>query len=219
MRQYKINPTSQAPPLCGDIDGTAWAAAEVLSIDNWPWHQGGLKQQTEARLLYDNQALYLQFQCDDVHSYAEATELNGAVYKDSCVELFAAPGRDPAEGYFNFEANCCGTFHLGFGPGRDGRQLITPELAKRIEVATSIPGPTKNESPTDQHWWLAAKLPLEVIAGMAGRAVQAKPGDLWRANFYRCGGKTDDQYACWNPITVASPDFHRPECFGRLLLA
>jgi len=46
--------------------------------------------------------------------------------------------------------------------------------------------------------------------------IRDRSGTVWRANFYRCGGKTDTQYACWNPIGCEKPDFHRPEFFGDL---
>jgi len=218
-RQYDVNPASHPPPLSGRIEGTVWGDGDLLSIDNYPWYQSGLKQATQARILYDAQSLYVQFQCEDVHSYSEATKLNGPVYKDSCVELFAAPSPDPQAEYFNFETNCCGTFHLGYGPARADRRLISPELASRITVASSVPTATKEESPDDDRWWLTANLPFDVLSEFTGRRVRASSGDIWRANFYRCGGKTDDQYACWNPIAAPAPDFHRPEFFGRLVFA
>jgi len=217
MRQYTIKPAPQTVPLCGEVAGTVWQAAETLAIDNWPWYQAGDKQPTQTRLLYDEAAVYIQFQCQDKHIYSEATELNGDVYKDSCVEFFANVAPEVGPGYFNFEANCCGVFHLGFGPGRGGRKLITEDLAGLIAVACSEPGPTRDESPDDSGWWLAARIPFDVLSEFTGRDVSPKAGDYWRANFYRCGGKTDDQYACWNPITSPQPDFHRPECFGRLI--
>jgi len=219
MRKYTVRRTTEAPPLAGDVADTPWRAAEIASIDNWPWYQGGQKQPTEVRLLFDAEAIYVQFQCIDKHIYSRVTELNGPVYEDSCVEFFAATDPDAAGGYFNFEANCCGVFHLGFGPGRDGRKLITPELASRIEIVSSEPGPTRDESPDDGSWWLAVKLPFDVLGEFTGTPAAGRAGDAWRANFYRCGGKTDGQYACWNPIAAARPDFHRPECFGRLRFA
>ena len=219
IREYVIKPATQTVPLCGHVAGTPWQGADVLAIDNWPWYQGGDKQPTEARLLYDDAAIYVQFQCEDKHIYSEAAELNGDVYKDSCVELFASVEPEAGPDYFNFEANCCGVFHLGFGAARQGRKLVTAALAARVDVASSEAGPTRDESPDDARWWLAARLPFDLLSEFAGRSVSPKAGDYWMANFYRCGGKTDEQYACWNPIIASQPDFHRPECFGPLVFA
>ena len=197
-------------------EDTAWAEADRLLIDEFPWFIHGQKQQTNVALLYDDEAVYALFVCEDAHIYSVETRTNGDVYKDSCVELFADPDGAAGAGYFNFEANCCGVVHLGLGPGRGERRLAGEDIHRKIEVATSIPTDAKDESPNDDGWWLAAKLPLAALSEFTGAKVQPASGDTWRANFYRCGGKTDEQYACWNRITVDKPDFHRPECFGTL---
>jgi hypothetical protein len=97
--------------------------------------------------------------------------------------------------------------------------LSTPAQAARIKVATSVPGSTKEESPSDNGWWLAAELPWDMLSEFTGVKIAPKAGTAWRANFYRCGGKTDEQYGSWNPITSPKPDFHRPECFGNITFA
>lgn len=196
-------------------DDPAWVAAERLAVDEFPWYESGDKQATDVALLYDDASLFALFVCEDKHISAVETAPNGNVYLDSCVEFFAAPVGQ--EGYFNFEANCCGTVHLGFGLGRHDRRLAPPSVHNGICAATSIPTPTKEESPTDDGWWLAAAIPFAAISDLAGSEAIARSGAVWRANFYRCGGKTDPQYACWNPIAAEKPDFHRPEFFGELI--
>jgi len=197
-------------------DDPSWSAAERLSIDEYPWYEQGQRQGTSVALLYDAEAVHALFVCEDRHIHAVETRPNGNVYLDSCVELFAnvAPERDA--GYFNFEANCCGTFHLGFGPGRQDRRLASPEVLDQIRVAASIPTPTKEEASTDDGWWLAVAMPFSAISRLAGFDVAPGPGTVWRANLYRCGGKTDPQYACWSRIDWPKPDYHRPEFFGIL---
>ena len=218
MRTYRIKRATRTPALSGEVKGTAWQSAEALAVDNWPWYVGGDKQPTEIRVLYDDRAIYVQFQCVDRHIYSRTTELNGPVYKDSCAEFFAGTDPDAGPEYFNFEANCCGVFHLGFGSGRHDRRLITPELASRVEVASSERGPIRDEKPDDSHWWVAARLPLDVLSEFTGRTVAPKPGDQWRANFYRIGGRLDGQYACWSLIELPTPDYHRPEFFGQVVI-
>ena len=197
-------------------DDPAWEQADRLAIDVWPWYAAGEKQATRAAVLYDDRAVYALFICQDRHIHAVETRPNGDVYLDSTVEWFAAPAPGRDGGYFNLEANCCGTIHLGWGPGREGRRLAEPDVFNDLCVVTSIPTPTKAESLNDDGWWLAAALPFKALSRFAGFTVAPASGDAWRANFYRCGGKTDPQYACWNPIAFEKPDFHRPEFFGDL---
>lgn len=216
MREYTVGRAAETPPLTGDLDGP-WADAPTLAIDAWPWDTGRDRQATTARLLYDDEALYLQYVCEDTHLEATATELNGEVWTDSCVEFFAAPAPGERPGYVNFEANCCGAFLMGYGPGRGQREFVAPEVAAGVRVATPVPGPTKEPSPDDDGWWLAAALPFGVLSALAGHRVAPSPGDRWRANCYRCGGRTE--FAAWNPVEAPDPDFHRPEQFGAISFA
>jgi hypothetical protein len=214
MREYTVERTAEAPALTGSVEG-AWAEANVLDIDTWPWDSGLDRQATTARALYDDDAIYLQYDCEDDHIQAEATELNGQVWKDSAVEFFVRPHEDRPH-YLNFEGTCCETFLMGVGPDRD-RTHVTPEVAADVRVATSVPGPTKEPHPDDSGWWLAVALPFEALSALAGRSVAPASGDTWRANCYRIGGGTE--HAAWNPIDAPEPDFHRPDDFGRFTFA
>lgn len=219
MRSYVIHRASGPVPLCGDPSAGPWAAADVAKIDQLPRYKEGVKQAAEARVLYDDRAICLQFLCEDRHISAEVTETNGPVSKDSCVEFFATIEPDRGPDYFNIEVNCCGTRLMKWGVERNGRKLITPEQARRIEVVTSVPGPTKAESPSDNGWWVTYAIPWDLLREYTGRSIAPQAGTRWRANFYRCGGKTDEQYGVWSEIKWAKPDYHRPEFFGELEFA
>jgi hypothetical protein len=219
-KSYVITRITDQVPLVGDPKAGPWKKAKTLKIDQFPWYTSGDKQATTVRVVYDDQAMYTQFLCEDEHIFAQTTQLNGPVCKDSCVEFFASILPEEAPDYFNLEINCCGTFLLGFNSNRRGSGVITPQLAGRIKVASSLPGPTKAESPADNGWWVAVRLPFDVIAELPGQPVKVSSGTAWKANFYRCGGKTDRQYGCWSPADsskFAKPAFHVPECFGTFI--
>ena len=214
-RRHTVARADGPVELSGSVRATSWPRARPLHVDVYPWYAGGGKQATEVRLLYDPDNLYAQFRCRDLHIFSAETKLNGDVYKDSCVEMFA--GID--EVYFNLEINCCGVMHLGVGSGRTPRRLVDAVLAGQIKIATSIRSPIKAESPDDRDWWVAARLPFAVLNKFTARVLTPRPGATWRANFYRCGGRIDPQYACWSPIDTPEPDYHRPEFFGELRFA
>lgn len=209
---------AQGPvPLNGDPTAGPWAVGHVIRIDQLPWQPGAAAQRTDVRLLYDARCLYMQFRCQDRHVFSCTTALNGPVCEDSCVEFFATPFPELGPDYLNLEVNCCGVLHVAYGPDRWRRTKIAPELAREIAVAASEPGPTREERPDDREWWVAVALPFGVISELAGAPVRAGSGTQWRANFYRCGGRADPQYATWAPVQAPQPDYHRPECFGSLL--
>ena len=65
-------------------------------------------------------------------------------------------------------------------------------------------------------WELALVIPATVFSKYP---ICLEEGGRLRANFYKCG---DDlpvpHFVSWNPITTEKPNFHRPECFGELVL-
>jgi len=214
MKSYLIKRANGPVPLCGDAPAAPWKTADLAQIDQYPWYKAGAKQVTNARAVYDDKALYLQFLCEDRHIFSRVTETGGNVCNDSCVEFFATIDPDQGPDYFNIETNCCGTRLMGFGPQREGRRRLLPGQAERIQIVTSIPAKTRDEQKGDNGWWAAIELPFDFLSEFTGRTIAPKPGTRWRANFYRCGGKTEPQCACWNPIEWKTPDYHRPEFFG-----
>ena len=215
MKSYSVQRLPGEIKLDADAGAAPWRNLKPLKIDFFPWYESGGKQMTTVKACVTPSRLCIQFECEDRHISARCTTLNGLVCRDSCVELFASAPEDPGN-YFNLEINCCGTIHLGYGPDRDHRRLASAKLAQRIEVFHSVGGPTKDELPEDDGWVLRVGLPLDALSEFIGASVAAAPGIRWRANFYRCGGVTDPQYACWSPVGTPGPDFHRPEYFGAL---
>ena len=67
-------------------------------------------------------------------------------------------------------------------------------------------------------WTVEYSIPFSFIEEYFGK-LDIRPGFRFKGNFYKCGDETKyTHYGCWNPIKVASPDFHRPEFFGDLVL-
>lgn len=217
MKQCSISRVDGPVPLSDGVEGTPWAAGSAVGIDEFPWHTTGSTQSTVVRPLYDDETLYLQYLVEDAHSSAETTDLNGPVWEDSCVEMFAMiePQRRPD--YINLEVNCVGTFRLGFGPDRHDRELIAKDRAEAIKVETSVTSSTKEESPDDRGWWVVVALPFETLSAFTGTPVSPSEGTVWRGNFHRLGGKTNPQFAVWNPVETTEPDFHRPSEFGQFV--
>lgn len=205
MQKYRISQfESQTPD---------WSQVPSFEIAFFPWYEKGLRQATTMQLAIAGGALWWKAQAHDQHSYAQVTELNGPVYMDSCVEFFLSPRAERGSAYLNFEVNCCGTLHLAYGAGRENRRLCTIEEASQIEIRTSIASPVKIENAQDSTWETELRIPLSLIESMTGETLHF---ETWFANFYRCGGRVEDQYGVWNPIETAEPDYHRPEQFGAL---
>jgi hypothetical protein len=157
----------------------------------------------------------VSFLCEDGHIWAEHWQRDSEVYKDDCVELFAAPDVGQPNNYFNLEMNVRGAFldhHRPLGPPR---AEFNEWDAQGILIATSIAGSLNNDCDADRYWILEAAIPLCNYAKVA-RHVPPRDGDVWRINLNRCGGNTNAQYSQWSPAKIKSPNFHVPEFFGRM---
>lgn len=197
-------------------DAAMWETIPSLELAAFPWYRSGTCHRTRARLVHDGERIIAEFVCEDTHISSRIIDLNGAVWNDSCVELFLRP--DPARDrhYFNIEINACGTLLMAWGADRNTRAYIDFDDAKDIKIFHSVSGMLKNESPHDTSWRIVAPLPLSVFRRLSGLPLAIESGTRWTGNFYRCGGITNPQFACWSPIDHPVPDFHRPEYFGEL---
>src|SRR5660397_6823 len=70
------------------------------------------------RIAHVKNEIWLKFYVKEKNILAQEIHTNGDVYKDSCVEFFISINEN---NYYNFEFNCIGTIHIGYGPGRGNR--------------------------------------------------------------------------------------------------
>lgn len=202
----------------GRLDEPAWVAAPDVGPFQFPWWEQGKKEQTVAKLLYDDQNLYVAYICEDAHIWAEHTQRDSAVYMDDCVEVFTAPDPDRPNVYFNIEMNALGIFLDQFHPEGPGVPVREEWNGKGIRIATTISGTLNDDSDTDDHWILEAAIPFQNFAHVA-RHTPPRPGDLWRLGLNRCGGRTNPQYSQWSPGVTEKPAFHVPDRFGRAIFS
>jgi len=194
-----------------------WDMADVAGLNSWPWNRCGRRPFAEARLLWSRKRLYVRFQVKEEQVLARRTEFQSPVCHDSCVELFVS-----ANGmkYFNFEINCIGTLLAGYGPERRDRIRLPHCDARGIYISTSLPRGKQisvpKECPADGYM-VEYSIPFSLF-GKYSRTCAPKAGDMWKGNFYKCADELPEpHWGCWSPVRSRSPDFHKPEHFGKFL--
>jgi hypothetical protein len=217
---HRVARAPSPPPLeADDAAAEAWTAASAIPIAWFHPASATHRPRTEARLLYDDDALYLRFRVDDRYVRSVQTALHAPVCTDSCVEFFVRP-RDDA-GYVNFEMNAGGTLHASYirdwsrtADGFAAFRYLTPEEAGTITIRSSLPPVVEPEIAEPVVWTLAARIPLETLESCVG-PLRPLAGTSWRANFYKCGDRTrHPHWAAWSPVDELN--FHLPRCFGVL---
>ena len=203
----------------GLLDEPEWGMAESVGDFVFPWWNDskGPKAQTVAKLLWDDENLYLSFLCYDPYIYAEYTERDDPTWSDDCVELFASPDPEEVWNYYGFEINARGTVLDYFRAG-EGGNLDFPWNAEEIRIVSSVEGTLNDDTDTDQSWTVEVAIPFSNFVMYAGKD-RPEEGDVWRANLNRCGGKTQQQYSQWSSSDTPKPSFHIPPRFGQMVFA
>src|SRR5688572_18239471 len=158
--RYDILRTPGPIRIDGKLDEAAWRQAAAVGDFNFNWWKEGPKEQTVAKVLWDDENLYVGYYCHDKHISAEVTQRHGPVSKDDCVEVFISPNVDKLRNYYGFEINVIGTM-LNFirADWYKGAFNTEPE---GVRYRTSFHGlPSKQDSPDDDHWILELAIPLK----------------------------------------------------------
>lgn len=152
-------------------------------------------QQTEVRLAFDEQRLYIAFRCFEDRMDELVTEYKDRdswVHRDDSVAVFLVP--DPRRGgYFQLGANAAGAMY-------DEKDIpAAPE---------SWDGTWRIETGREESAWTALfSIPFADLG-----VDSPKPGDRWMANFAR-REKPHDEQSCWSPVGKA---LHQLDRFGVL---
>lgn len=188
MKEYHI-PFSSEPEK---------SAPAVLDI--FRWEDNGYQPETEARLSCDGEFLYLLMTCREKNPLARFTADGSPVCRDSCMEFFFAPDGDCR--YCNIEINANGCCLTGIGASRYDR--IGADFLFSHPVGEVHDG----------FWCVKAVISTEKLKKLYG----TESIGFFTGNFYKCGDETEfPHYGMWSEAVSDTPDFHRPECFGRLI--
>lgn len=185
-----------------------WEGIEKIHIDTFWWVDNDYKPETTAQICYDSENIYVKFITAETEVTAKYKNMHEDVYKDSCVEFFLRPACDAR--YFNFEINCIGTLLLGIGPEDEGRDAVEVD-PKIFGITPSITDPDTFSGP---FWTLEYKIPFSFLKQYWG---EFDLSEGLFANCYKCGDETKyEHYGMWSPCLKDDPNFHRPQCFGRM---
>lgn len=218
----------------GNVDEPAWAAAApVGAFLVYPTHEPENGEATEARMLWDDENLYIAFKTVDKNIQASRTQRYEDVFNDDCVEAFISPFADRPQIYANIEINALGTFlseiHLS-APDPELEKMagvISSRYTKKpghylwsppgLQIGRQHKGTMNDESDEDSWWVIEMSIPLETFYHL-GLEQKPRAGDIWRFNLYRIGGKTVPPRRNLFFLPEGKGN-HSPEHYGRLVFS
>jgi hypothetical protein len=215
---YTVHRAGGTIAIDGSLNEDDWKEAPSVGAFQFPWWSEGKKEQTDARLLWDDTHLYVAFRCDDAHVWGEHSKRDSPVYRDDCVEVFTAPNPERPNDYFNIEMNVKSAFLDQHHPDGPGAKVKENWNARNVQIAVTVDGTLNDDSDTDRGWILEASIPFANFSKVAKNA-PPKAGDVWHLNLNRLGGKTNSQYSQWSSSRTERPNFHAPKGFGRVVFS
>ncbi len=195
--------------LDGRLDEPDWAA--VYPSESFFVYGGGRKIAdipTQARLLYDDEAVYVGFSCwlpGGGEPFAEEREHDGRVLDDDSVEVFLAPPQMEG-GYLHLMVNAAGSLRDQLVTAEKDETGVTtisrdPEWnAEGVEVATT---------PREGRWDLEIRVPLSDLGAEA-------VGGGWSANLTREFHSANQTSEFSSILPSDCEDFHDRAKFRRV---
>ncbi len=215
---YEVKRATSPIVIDGKPDDKAWAAAGKIELI-FPWDaQTGAKQKTTARLLWDDNYLYVSYECEDEDIVAFHTERDDPTYLDDAVEIFLNPLPSQTGVYFGLEMNARATLYdyiMYKALPSDSMHLFKQFDLQGVKLATSIDGTMNMRGDKDKGWSLEVAIPWSNFEGLSKRP---EPGDVWAANINRWDGvEPNRRMSNWSDPVQPRPNPHVPARFGQLL--
>ena len=215
---YRVKKTQASFNLKHHWHEGQWANTDHLRLAHFMGPRPEHFPETQVKLLYDDDNLYVFFRVKDQFVRAVAETTHDPVCQDSCVEFFFTCGKDVARGYFNLETNCGATllFYHQKEKGKNVRAVAT-EDCQRIKIMSSMPKKVDPEIAEPTLWTVKYALPIAMLKEYT-HVTEPGPGVVWKANFYKCADKTSHpHWLTWNPVDRPRPNFHLPQYFGTIV--
>lgn len=220
-KEYLIRRATAKPPLTGDFDAPQWRHADVADVTSFhPRSSADHRPRTEAKILHDDDGLYVIFRVHDRYVVCTRRENQTLTSNDSCVEVYFEPFPGK-KGYFNFEMNCGGALLLFYvidptrcSPGIFRHKHIVPQsLIDTMRIYHSMPKTLEKEIAEPVEWTVEYFIPHALMEAYVGTLAPAGER-TWRGNFHKCADDSSHpHWASWSAIGETL-NFHVPATFG-----
>jgi Carbohydrate family 9 binding domain-like len=228
---YDCHKTTHPPKIDGKLDDPAWKSApwtpDFIDIAS---PSSGIKPpfHTRAKLLWDDQYLYIAAELEEPDLHSTMTEHDTSLYKENNFEFFLKPFADQSgdrAGYFEFEINASKTtwdLYLPKPYSEGGKADSSWEITG-LRQAVVLHGTLNNPKDHDHGWTVELAVPWTALAT---RLPVTPPtvGTEWRANLMRVEWpskqsgsppvSSQGNFSVWSPQGI--PDMHAPERWGYL---
>jgi alpha-galactosidase len=184
-----------------------WQGAQAIAFcTDWQGKNPDPQRETQVRVLWSPQTLYLRFECRyrDLYVFADA-DPNGRrdhLWERDVAEAFLQPDPSRQPYYRELEVSPNGMWiDLDIFPG--GLADLKSGMRRSVVLDEKL-----------KTWTAELSIPIKALTP------NFDPTAVWRANFYRVEGNNEPRaYLAWQPTGTPEPNFHVPSKFGMLRFA
>lgn len=219
---YQVHKATSMMKIDGKSSERSWQESEALTFDYfYRTEKPSDLQETAFKMLWDEEKLYMFFECKDKYITAREKTRDGQPYFDDCAEVFLIPSSDKIDMHLGFEVNLYKTandfvFLNGILKNED---LVVKSFNPDFEVAVTIDGTINDNSDIDKGWTMEMAIPISNFH-INGPISPVKEGIKWAFLALRQdrndpeGNRKSTSTAF--PLSPENPDVHDPDFFGLL---
>jgi hypothetical protein len=230
LKRYVVTKTTKPLKIDGKLDEAQWKAAPSTGLFVDPGSGKAAPISTEAKLLWDNQNLYIAFENVDTDVWTSLEGRDAKLWTQEAVEVMIdADGNSKT--YIELQVAPNGNIFDTYLPSpRKYEDTLDPKRKpydwnSKLKAAVKVDGTLNKRDDQDKGWTVEMALPLADVNGLDKPGVKVPPavGDVWRMNMFRLdlpkdkeSGKDKPQLAAaWSAPEVN--DFHKLDRFGEIV--
>lgn len=211
---YTANYAESNIVIDGAMDEAAWENCEtvLLKINKTGALVSDTSIMTRVRACYDQQFLYIAYECNDTDIWSEFTNRDDHLWEKDAVEIFIdSDGK--LNTYYEIQVspnNVVFDAHLEIPTKTDDDEIIAFDI-EGIQTAVSIDGTLNMHEDLDQQWTVEIAIPF---ADLNAEAASFKSQN-WHINYFRMNHDKQGERPelGWSPTLG---HFHQPDKFGLL---
>ena len=227
-RSYLCERAAQPITVDGKLDEADWSKAPWTEdfVDIQGPSRATPRFRTRAKLLWDDQYLYIAAELEEPHIWATQTNHDSVIFQDPDFEVFIDP-KGETQPYYEFEMNALNTTWdlLLDKPYMDGGKAHNEWEIPGTQTAVALKGTLNNPADQDLGWTVELAFPWKGLEQHARHAGPPRDGEQWHIDFSRVEWQittTNGTYQkvpnhpednwVWSPPGVI--DMHRPDMWG-----
>lgn len=219
---YKVSRASEPITVDGKMDEESWKNAEVQLFNYF--YRGDRpveKQNSKFRMLWDDENLYLFYECEDTSLTAREKNFDARPYLDDCAEFFCVPVPDSLYMHFGFEINITKSAYDYIVLWRyyNNRTIFIRGYNPVYKVEVTYEGTINNDKDKDKIWRMEFAIPFAVFSDFQN-IYRPKTSVRWAFQAVRQDRNfVDDRFRSTStlfPIYDIRKDVHQPSRFGLL---